>query len=413
MAEKSPILQAIKQICDEKNLSEEVVLATIEAALASAYRKDFGEKNQNIKVKYSPEDNTSEIFDVKLVVEDEPILTEEELLAKEKEAEAGDQIGEDGEIIHRFNPRTEIHFTDAKLIKHGAKLGEEIWTKLPEPEAYGRVAAQTAKQVIIQKLREAERENVFEEYKDKESEIVNGTVQRVEGRVVFIDLGKVIAKLLPNEQSPNEHYVTGQRIKVYVVSVNYGNKGPEVIVSRSHPQLVAKLFAMEVPEIQNGAVEIKAIAREAGSRTKMAVTSKEENIDPIGACVGQQGSRVQTVISEIGGEKIDIIEWNENPEVFISHALSPAKVISVELNEAERQAVVEVKEDQLSLAIGKSGQNVRLAAKLSGWRVDIVSSDNSQESVSQVVEEIKKAKKKKGAEEKVEEEDLGEEETKE
>jgi len=235
------------------------------------------------------------------------------------------------------------------------------------------MAAQTAKQVIIQRLREAERENIFHEFKQREGEIINGTIQRIEGRMVLIDLGQTTALLPPPEQVPRERYSPGQRFKFYVVGVNQTSKGPEIILSRSHPEMVAKLFSVEVPEIGNDSVEIKSIAREAGSRTKIAVFTNQRNIDPVGSCVGQRGSRVQTIISEVGGEKIDIIEWDEDSAKYITNALSPAKVLSVKLNDEEKTALVEVKEDQLSLAIGKAGQNVRLSAKLTGWKIDILS----------------------------------------
>ncbi|MFA5134856.1 MAG: transcription termination factor NusA [Patescibacteria group bacterium] len=398
MAKENEILQAAKQICEEKHISLESVVETIEAALAVAYRKDFGEKNENIKVDFDISTGTSKVYDVKTVVSDEKAalteqLREERLAQEEAVQEAGKQqqkaapdaeaqdkrkeaaaVGEgEEEKIERFNPKTEITVTDAQALKKGAKEGDEIRTKLTPPAAYGRMAAQTAKQVIIQRLREAERENIYKEFKEREGEIINGSVQRVEGRMVLIDLGQTTALLPPPEQIPGERYVPGQRYKFYVVGVNQTSKGPEIILSRAHHDMVRKLFSVEVPEIGNNAVEIKAIAREAGSRTKIAVTTSQLNIDPVGSCVGQRGSRVQTIISEIGGEKIDIIEWDEDSVKFITNALSPAKVLSVSLNEEEKTALVEVKEDQLSLAIGKAGQNVRLSAKLTGWRIDIVS----------------------------------------
>lgn len=277
------------------------------------------------------------------------------------------------EKFERFNPKTEITLSEAKKIKKDVKEGEVIRTELFPPAAYGRMAAQTAKQVIIQRLREAERDTIYKEFKDKEGEVINGTVQRIEGRMVLIDLGHATALLPPSEQIPHERYNPGQRLKFFVISVNTTPRGPEIILSRSHPDMVKKLFSLEVPEIGNGSVEIKSIAREAGSRTKIAVATSQKNIDPVGSCVGQRGSRVQTIISEIGGEKIDIIEWDNDPVKFIINSLSPAKVLSVKLNEAEKIAVAEVKDDQLSLAIGKSGQNVRLSAKLSGWKIDIIS----------------------------------------
>lgn len=404
----NPIIEAMQQIADEKRIPMESVLHTVEAALAVAYRKDFGDKDQNIKVDFSLEDGSSRVFDVKTVVEDEKRATTEAYDAERKarleaeEAEraakvaAGETVARSEEeaqamkheeaqeaaqpeaeateepAFERFDPKTEITVADAQALQPGAKIGDVIRTELFPPAAYGRMAAQTAKQVIIQQLREAEREIVFKEFKDKEGEMINATVQRQEGRLIMFDIGHAMAIMPPSEQLPTEQYRAGARIKVYIVSVNSTTKGPEIVVSRTHPEMVRKLFAFEVPEIQNGTVEIKAVAREAGFRSKIAVTSLQANIDPIGSCVGQRGSRVQTVINELGGEKIDIIEWSEDNIAFIGNALSPAKVISISLDDDSHTAKVEVKEDQLSLAIGKSGQNVRLAAKLTGWRIDIV-----------------------------------------
>ncbi|MBU0597728.1 transcription termination factor NusA [Patescibacteria group bacterium] len=386
------ILQAAKQICEEKNISLDSVIETIEAALAVAYRKDFGEKNQNIKVELDMKTASSRIFDIKTVVTDEKAEITEKLKEEKKaQAEAENEeikpgkekkikesIREEDEAneeqkIDRFNPKTEITLTDANKIKKDAKLDEVIKTELHPPAAYGRMAAQTAKQVIIQRLREAERDTIYKEFKDKEGEVINGTIQRIEGKMVLIDLGPTTALLPPSEQVPREQYSPGQRLKFFVVAVNTTPKGPEIILSRSHPDMVNKLFHLEVPEIGNGSVEIKSVAREAGSRTKIAVFTNQKNIDPVGSCVGQRGSRVQTIISEIGGEKIDIIEWDEDPAKFITNSLSPAKVLSVKIKDEEKAALAEVKEDQLSLAIGKAGQNVRLSAKLSGWKIDIIS----------------------------------------
>ena len=407
MAE-NPIIEAMKQIAEEKRIPMESVIHTVEAALAVAYRKDFGDKDQNIKVDFSLEDGSSRVFDVKTVVDDEKkaqteaydaerksrleaeeaeraakvaagetvVRTEQEAQAmKQEEAQEATQPSPEAAeepAFERFDPKTEITVADAQALQPGAKVSDVIRTELFPPAAYGRMAAQTAKQVIIQQLREAEREIVFKEFKDKEGEMINATVQRQEGRLIMFDIGHAMAIMPPSEQLPTEQYRAGARIKVYIVSVNSTTKGPEIIVSRTHPEMVRKLFAFEVPEIQNGTVEIKAVAREAGFRSKIAVTSLQPNIDPIGSCVGQRGSRVQTVINELGGEKIDIIEWSDDSIAFIGNALSPAKVISMTLDDDTHTAKVEVKEDQLSLAIGKSGQNVRLAAKLTGWRIDIV-----------------------------------------
>ena len=386
----SDITNAIKQICEEKNLSYEAVLETIESALAAAYRKDFGEKNQNIKVEFDPETAKSKVYDVKTVVEDMPeeeqvesekLKVESEEEKKEKstekkveivaaETEVAQEIPE--EEVRKFNPKTELQIKDAKLIKKTAKIGDVIKTKLSVPAAYGRMAAQTAKQVIIQKLREAEREMIFSEFKNKEHEVVAGVVQRREGRIVLVDLDKAVGVLPAEEQIMNERYRPGDRIKVYVKQVGVTPRGPEIILSRTSDEILKKVFYLEIPEISNGLVEIKAVAREAGNRSKVAVEAKSENVDPIGSCVGQRGARIQTIISELGGEKIDIIEYDEDVAKFIAKALAPAKVLSVELNEAEKRAEAKVVEDQLSLAIGREGQNVRLAARLTGWKLDIV-----------------------------------------
>ncbi|HSX14603.1 MAG TPA: transcription termination factor NusA [Candidatus Saccharimonadales bacterium] len=340
-------IQAINIIAEEKNLPHEIVLETVEAALAAAYKKDYGDKDQEVRVALDEKSGATHVFVTKEV-------------AKTPE-----------------NDFLQMTLEDAKKIKPKAKVGDMVEYE-DHPEDFGRVAAQTAKQVIIQRLREAEREIVFAEYKDKEDTILNGTVQRIEGNTTFVDLGKATGVLFPSEQIPGERYYPGHRIKVYVVRVEQTNRGPQIVLSRAHANMVKLLFELEVPEIETGAVEIKALAREAGVRTKVAVISNAEGVDPVGTFVGGRGSRVQTVMGELGEEKIDIIPYSEDPATFIASALSPTKVISVDLDEAEKKAIVRVPEDQLSLAIGKQGQNVRLAAKLSGWNIDIVSADESR-----------------------------------
>ncbi len=383
----SEITNAIKQICEEKGLSYEAVITTIESALAAAYRKDYGEKNQNIKVEYSPETNASKVFDIKTVVEDvpeeelaeieaaeaeqKPVIADTKKAAAAPEVAATDAADGELEVKHRFNPKTEIQISDARAIDTAYKIGDEIKTELQTHDEYGRMAAQTAKQVIIQRLREAERDMVFGEFKDKEREVINGFVQRREGRVVLVDLGKATGVIPPEEQVRSDRYLPGERLKFYVKEVRITSRGPEIILSRTSDEILKKVFYLEIPEISNGLVEIKAVAREAGSRSKVAVSAENENIDPIGSCVGQRGSRIQTIIRELGGEKIDIIEYSDEAEVFIANALAPAKVEDVKLLQEERQAYITVKDDQLSLAIGKDGQNVRLAAHLTGWKIDI------------------------------------------
>lgn len=364
---------AVMQIADEKGISKERVLEVVEAALAAAYKKDYGKKGQVIHAKFDEVAKSASFFLVKEVVDETTREFVEESAEDGAEEVALPETEEtDEERLPRFNPERDMLLAEAKKLKKGTAIGDVIELPLPPYDEFGRVAAQTAKQVIIQRIREAERQSMFDEYKEKEGQVVNGTVQRVEGRNVFVDLGKSVGILFPSEQIEGENYRVGQHVKVYLVRVESDTKGPGLLLSRTHPEMVRHLFSLEVPEIFTGTVEIKAVAREAGSRTKIAVFSDEEGVDPIGSCVGQKGTRVQTIIDALGGEKIDIIEWNENTEKFISAALSPAKVLKVELIEAEKRAVVTVPEDQLSLAIGKRGQNVRLAAKLTGWKIDVV-----------------------------------------
>jgi len=406
----NPIMAAIQQICDEKGLKKELVIETIEAALAAAFRKDFGSKDQNIKVKFDPETGGARVFDEKIVVEDvdlEELEIEREKLrelrekwleskkqAEDKKEEFNEPDPAEVSDVKRYNPKTDLMISEANKIDKKAEIGDVLTQELAVPADYGRVAAQTAKQVIIQKLREVERDTIFNDYKTQEGELINGTIQRVEGKTVFIDLGKVFAILPADEQIPGEEYRPGMRLKMYIVAVNRGNKGPEIIVSRSHPEVLIKLFSMEVPEIAAETVEIKAVAREPGSRSKIAVIAHQENIDPIGSCVGQRGTRVQTVINELNGEKIDIVEWNEEPEQFIVNSLSPAQILSVEIDAETKKAVATVKEDQLSLAIGKAGQNVRLAAKLTGWKIDIASDQGVVEVTNSVAKETNKDESK-------------------
>ncbi len=386
----SELSNAIRAVCEEKNLAYESVIETIEMALAAAYRKDYGQKNQNIKVEFNPDTGETKIYDVKTVVanlpedyfDEEGRVSEkyrpkrEEFVNEDGTVVANDNDDEDGygddEDVIKFNPKTEIQLNDALMVQREAELGQEIVTELTAPKEYGRMAAQTAKQVIIQKLREAEREMILDEFKDKEGEVVTGVVQRREGRNILVDLGKAIGRLSAEEQIYGEQYEPGDKIKVYVREVRSGNRGPEIVLSRTSEEILKKVFTVEIPEIANGILEIKGVAREAGSRSKVAIWTDAENVDPIGSCVGQRGSRIQTITSELGGERIDIVNYDDDASKFISNSLSPAKVISVTLDEAEKKALVKVAADQLSLAIGKRGQNVRLAARLTGWKIDIM-----------------------------------------
>ena len=379
------VLQAIKAICDEKHIPVESVLSTIEQALAAAYRKDFGNRMQNLKVDFNPETMGIKVYDVKTVVEDQELDEEGNVVgaegaSEEKKAPEAPKPKKEGEISEpaegeeeeeRFNPKTQIMISQAKEIKPDVAVGSELVQELTVPGEFGRMAAQTAKQVIIQRLREAEREVVFNEYKDKEGQLINGTVQRVEAGNVLIDIGQATAVMPPQEQVRGEHYSPGSQLRLFIKSVATSNRGPEVIVSRAARELVRRLFEMEVPEIADGAVVLKAIAREPGSRSKIAVATEEDNVDPVGSCVGQRGTRVQFIINELGGEKIDIIEWDADEVQFIKNALSPAKVVEVALHPEARNAEAFVAPDQFSLAIGKQGQNVRLASSLTGFRIDI------------------------------------------
>lgn len=383
---------ALDQLAEEKGISKEKIIETIEMALAAAYKKDYGEKPQVIRAKFDPKSGKADFWQVKTVVDETMIKSEEEVAAEDAARETGEKDQQahggkyqsfqepteeelDGEVIKRvrFNPERHIMLADAKKIKKDIKPGDELTFELETKEDYGRIAAQTAKQVILQRLREAERDSLYEEFASKEGEVISSLIQRVEGRMVFLDLGHGIGVLPYDEQVRGERYRIGERIKVLVLRVDKGTRGPGIYLSRSHPRLVSKLFEIEVPEIASGVVEIKSISREAGSRTKIAVASNQEGVDPVGSCVGQKGTRVTTVISELGGEKIDIIPWSENLQEFIGNSVSPAKALEVEINEEAHSARITVAEDQLSLAIGRGGQNVRLAAKLTGYKIDIQS----------------------------------------
>lgn len=335
---------ALNQIAEEKELNRDEILKMIELSLAAAFRKDYGKKDQNVVVEFYPDTMSTKIFDVKTVVAEvvDPMkeFTVEQAQEHQKDAKIGDEIKID------ISPKT------------GAK--------------FGRIAAQTAKQVIVQKIREAERGVMFSEFKAKERQLVSGLIQRIEGETILVDMGKATGVLFPSEQIRGEKYSIGGRIKVLILHVEPTAKGPKITLSRSHPDVVRRLFELEVPEIFNGIVEIKSIAREAGSRSKIAVWSGQDGVDAIGACVGQRGTRVQVIMSELNGEKIDIISWSEDSVKFIANALSPAKIVNVELNEPAKESKVGVLDDQLSLAIGKAGQNVRLAARLTGWKIDII-----------------------------------------
>lgn len=402
-------ISAMDQICEEKGISKEKVIETIEMAIAAAYKKDHGLKGLSVRAVFDQKNGGFDIFQSKLVVDQDNVRIVEEDEEEELEEEKDQEIEEedDGEPKKlRYNEEKHIFLEEAQKLNFSEKkeavrktedgeekhqifvvaekkkdakvknpkieFGDEIWLAMESQEDYGRIAAQTAKQVVIQRIREAERESIFDEFKEKEGEVITAIVQRIEKGIVFVDIGKASGAMFPEDQISGEFYRIGQRMKVYVSQVQKDSRGPGIVVSRTRPEMISKLFEIEVPEIVAGTVQIKNVAREAGSRSKIAVFSDDEDIDPIGACVGQRGTRVQAVINELGGEKVDIIEWSDDPEKFIANALSPAKVIDVEANEKDQSASVQVPEDQLSLAIGKQGQNVRLAARLTGWKIDIL-----------------------------------------
>ncbi|PIQ91394.1 MAG: transcription termination/antitermination protein NusA [Parcubacteria group bacterium CG11_big_fil_rev_8_21_14_0_20_39_22] len=357
------INSVLDQLEEERGIPRESMMEAIEAALATAYKKEYGKKGQIIRAKFNPETGGTEFFQVKIVVDETKVILPDE------NGEMPERMDDDDRVF--FNEEHHIMIEDAKKIKRDAKLEDELIFPLEEKNDYGRIAAQTAKQIIIQKIREAEKVSVMGEFGEREGEIVSGTVQRIERGSLFVDLGRATGLLSYEEQIPGERYKQGERIRAYLYRVEESPRGVVLRLSRSHPKFLYELFKVEAPEIASGTVEIKSIAREAGSRSKIAVESSDPHIDPVGSLVGQRGVRVSTVMSELGGEKIDIIEWSEDPVKFVEDSLSPAKTNSVTINEDSNTAFVEVSEDQQSLAIGKGGQNVRLAAKLTGLKIDI------------------------------------------
>ncbi|MFZ3011651.1 MAG: transcription termination factor NusA [Minisyncoccia bacterium] len=357
---------ALEQLEEERKIPKEKILEAIEQAMAAAYKKDYGKKGQIIRAKFDMETGKTDFFQVKIVV-DESIA----ILDSDKKHEGEYSIKEEGDERVHFNEEHHILLEDAKKIKKGVELNDEVVFPLEAKDDYGRIAAQTAKQVIIQKIREAERTSIIDEYGTKEGEVISGVVQKVERGNIYVDFNRATGVLPTEEQIPGEYWERGQRIRAYLYNVEDTPRGINLRLSRTHPKFIERLFAMEAPEIESGIVEIKSVAREAGARSKISVYSNDEHIDAVGSCVGQKGTRVNTITGELSGEKIDIIPWSENPTQFVSNSLSPAKVLSIEIDEKEHKATVEVADDQLSLAIGKGGQNVRLAAKLTGWRIDI------------------------------------------
>lgn len=350
---------ALDELQQEKGISRDSVIEAIATALAAAYRREYGKRGQIIRATFNPESGDLEFRQAKIVVD-------ESLVRREDEEPMGEE-----DHRSRFNPEQHIMLEDAKRIRKDAQLDEEISFPLETREDFGRIAAQAAKQVIMQKIREAERSSIISEYGEREGEIVTGHVQRFERGNLYIDLGRATAVLPYDEQIPGERYRQGERVRALLLRVDEGVRGTFIRLSRSHPRFLTKLFEAEVPELAQAIVEVKGVVREPGSRAKIAVFSKDEHIDPVGALVGQRGVRVAVVTSELGGEKIDVVEWSENASAFVKEALKPAQAVDIELIEDENRAVVQVTEDQQSLAIGRGGQNVRLAARLTGWKIDI------------------------------------------
>lgn len=387
MLDVKEITKAVRQVAEEKGLDPDQVLDVIESSIAAAYKKEYGERGEIVKCKLDQKTGELQFWQIKTIVDETTVRFvdgEEEELPEEKPGKKTASMSEaaesDEQKLPRFNPERHITVEEAKKLnkKEDPILGGEIAFPLESHDDFGRIAAQTAKQVILQKLRESERDSILNEWRGKEGQIVSGMVQRFERGNIFVDLGRTIGVMFANESIPSEHYRSGERLRFLVLAVQEDTRLPGIILSRAHPKFVIELFRMEVPELAEGAVEIKAIAREPGNRTKVGVFSKADGVDPVGALVGQRGTRVMAVNNELGNEKIDIAEWAEAPEQFIANALSPAKVEKVEIL-PRREARAYVPENQLSLAIGKGGQNVRLAAKLTGWKIDVRSQSAPEE----------------------------------
>jgi len=362
MMDLKVINSVLDELQEDRGISRDSVISAIEEALAHAYKKEYGKRGQIVRAKFDLNGGATNFEQVKEVVDASTVILDE------------DEEVEEGDERQKYNPEHHILLEEAKKIKAGTKLGDEVVFPLDTHEDFGRIAAQTAKQVMIQNIREAEKSYLSGEFSKRQGEIVTGTVQRIERGNMYVDLGRATGLLPYEEQIPGERYRQGERIRAFLYSVEETPRGIFLRLSRSHPDFLEKLFELESPEVASGSVEIRAIAREAGSRSKIAVLSNEDHVDPVGSLVGQRGVRVSTVMSELGGEKIDIVEYSDEPTEFIEEALSPAAVIEVEVTDKEeQQAIVRVAEDQQSLAIGRGGQNVRLAAKLTGWRIDIQS----------------------------------------
>lgn len=379
---------ALDELQAERGISRESVVEALATALAAAYRREYGKKGQIVRATFNPETGDVEFRQAKIVVDDTLVRKEDE------EAQEGDERS-------RFNPEQHIMIEDARRMKKDAQLDEEISFPLETKEDFGRIAAQAAKQVVMQKVREAERSSIIQEYGEREGDIVTGHVQRFERGNLFIDLGRATAILPYDEQIPGERYRQGERVRALLLRVDEGVRGTFIVLSRSHPKFLTKLFEAEVPEMASGIVTVKAVVREPGSRAKIAVHSSDEHVDPVGALVGQRGVRVAVVTSELGGEKIDVVEWSENAADFVKESLKPAQILSIELHENENRAVAQVADDQQSLAIGRGGQNVRLAARLTGWKIDIRSMGGEEETADESESAFEVTQKELGAAEEV------------
>ena len=383
------INSVLGELEEVRGIPRERIIEAIEAALATAYKKEYGKKGQIIRTTFDIKTGETEFFQVKEVVDGSRVIFEDEAEKLEEEGKVSPEAAEaDADERVLYNPEHHILLADAKKIKRDAQLGEEIIFPIESKGDYGRIAAQTAKQVIMQKIREAEKVSVVSEFGKREDTIVSGTVQRIERGNIFIDMGRATGLLAYEEQIPGERFNQGERVRAYLYRVEESPRGVFLRLSRSHPKFLEKLFEAEAPELQNGTVVIKAIAREAGYRSKIAGLATDSHIDPVGALVGQRGVRVTTVMSELRGEKIDVIEWSEDPKKFIEEALSPAKIMDIKINDEDKTATVHVAEDQQSLAIGKGGQNVRLAAKLTGWKIDIQSAKGEELASADVTSEV-------------------------
>ena len=371
--------EAVKQIAAEKGIEPEKVLSAIESAIAAAYKKEYRKKTEVVRAKFDLDTGKMKFVQVKTVVLPEHVrVVEEGEDVEEREKERKEKEEETEGLLPRYNSDKHLFLAEAKKFKSDSMEGEELEFPLETQEDFGRIAAQTAKQVVLQSIRDAERSSIYEEFKDKEGQILSGVVERFDRGNVYVNLGRAVGIMLPSESIASEHYRVGDRMRFYVLAVQQDTRRPGIILSRAHPKFVEKLFALEIPEVAENIVEIKGIAREPGSRTKIAVWSGQEGVDPVGSAVGQRGMRIMAITNELGTEKIDIIPWSDDPAKYVGNAILPAKVKDVEIGE-RRESKVFVADDQLSLAIGRGGQNVRLAARLTGWKIDVRSQSKPEE----------------------------------